>query len=128
MSEYFERYAVQPKPIGELPHHQMEKAQGAFAANVFMDNSLVSEADLVINIGEMDLNGPLQAYVDPHSHDVSSCYAVVGNLTIEVTLAGSTREVKGPAGIFIPAGLMHSIRPLRGKGTLVVVQRSGTFE
>ena len=128
MDNYFDHYVAKPKAIGDLPHHQMEKAKSAFTALVYMDNSLVSDADVVINIAEMDLKEPLQAYVDQHTHEVSSSYAIVGELVIEVSLESETQEIQGPAGVFIPAGVAHSVRPLRGKGTLVVIQRSGKFE
>ncbi|MBP1716367.1 MAG: hypothetical protein H6Q42_4570 [Deltaproteobacteria bacterium] len=129
MSEKIETYIVKPKPLGDLPHHEMDKIKKAMQAFIYLNDSLVAGSDLVIHIGEIhQLTAPIQPYVDQHKHDVSSAYALIGDLTLEVIIEGEKREVAGPAGVFIPAGKMHSVRPLRGTGYFIVIQRSGKFE
>jgi hypothetical protein len=129
MAEKIDPCIVKPKPLGDLPHHEMDKVKQAMQAFIYLNDSLVPGADMVIHIGEIkNLTAPFQPYVDQHKHDVSSAYALIGDLTLEVIIEGEKKEVSGPAGVFIPPGKMHSVRPLRGTGYFIVIQRSGKFE
>jgi 2-isopropylmalate synthase len=94
-----------------------------------MDQSLVPEADIVVHLTEVrQVPSDFRPYVEPHQHEVSSFYGIVGELTVEVTLDGERHEVTGPASVFIPSGVMHSIRPLRGKGQMIIVLRRGNYQ
>lgn len=126
-----DRFIVQPKPVGEIPHHDMSRFQeerDVIPMN-YLDESLVPEADLVVHVSEVKRVPPdFQPYVAPHQHEVSSFYGLVGDLTVEVLLDEEKREVTGPASIFIPPGLRHSIRPLRGKGYMIIILRRGNYQ
>lgn len=66
-----------------------------------------------------------KSHIEPHKHEVSEVYGVIGDLSVEFILEGERREVTGPASLFIPAGMMHACRPLRGSGYFLAVHRSG---
>jgi hypothetical protein len=93
-----------------------------------MSSDLVPEADVNLGIRHV-INTPtdFKPHIEPHTHEVSQVYAVVGELTVEVLLDEEKHQISGPAGIFIPAGMMHTIRPLKGSGYLVVVVRGGEY-
>jgi hypothetical protein len=125
------RFIVQPKPVGEIPHHEMARVQkeGDLVPMNYLDDSLLPETDLVVHVTEVKRVPPdFKPYVAPHQHEVSSFYGLVGDLTVEVLLGDEKREVTGPASIFIPPGLKHSIRPLRGKGYMIIILRQGKYE
>jgi hypothetical protein len=122
---------VRPTPVGEIPYHDMsrfQKERDVIPMN-YLDESLIPGADLVVHVSEVKRVPPdFKAYVAPHQHDVSSFYGLVGDLTVEVLLDDEKREVTGPASIFIPPGLKHSIRPLRGSGHMIIILRQGKYE
>jgi len=124
------RYVLQPKEVEPVPYHDIEKAKKAVAsANILLDNSMTPDADMVIHVAEYrNLQKPVDTYVDPHKHAFSSFYGVIGDLTIEVTLEGDRYEVSGPGSVFIPPGMMHSIRALKGDGHVLIVLRNGKYE
>ena len=125
------RFIVRPTPVGEIPHHDMsrfQKERDVVPMN-YLDDSLLAETDLVVHVTEIKRVPPdFKPYVQLHQHEVSSFYGLVGDLTVEVQLGDEKREVTGPASIFIPPGLKHSIRPLRGKGHMVIILRQGKYE
>ena len=126
-----DRFIVRPTPVGEIPHHDMSRFQeerDVIPMN-YLDESLVPEADLVVHVSEVKRVPPdFKPYVAPHQHEVSSFYGLVGDLTVEVQLDDEKREVTGPASIFIPPGVKHSIHPLRGKGHMIIILRQGKYE
>jgi mannose-6-phosphate isomerase-like protein (cupin superfamily) len=131
MTDKTSRFIVRPKPVGEIPHHEMARVQkeGDLVPMNYLDDSLLPETDLVVHVSEVKRVPPdFKPYVQPHQHEVSSFYGLVGDLTVEVQLGDEKREVTGPASIFIPPGLKHSIRPLRGKGHMVIILRQGKYE
>ena len=125
-----ERFIVSPQPVEELVYHNMSQIKrGAGSHNTFMDNSLVQEADILLHVREVkEVPSTLEFAAEPHKHDVSQLYGIIGELTIEVILDGERHEVSGPAGIFIPAGILHTIRPLKGSGYVVLSMRAGKYE
>jgi len=126
-----DRLIVKPKPVGEIPHHstpQLEKERDVIPLN-YMDNTMVLEADLVVHVSEVRrVPSDFQPHVAPHQHEVSSFYGLVGDVTVEVLLGEEKHEVTGPASIFIPPGLRRSIRPLRGKGPMIIILRRGNYK
>ena len=130
MSGKTDRFVVRPQLTGEIAHHDMSRARQEMGPSYnYMDQSLVPEADIVVHLTEVrQVPSDFSPYVEPHQHEVSSFYGIVGELTVEVTLDGERHEVTGPASVFIPPGVMHSIRPLRGKGQMIIVLRRGNYE
>ena len=131
MASQSSRFIIRPKPVGEIPHHDMLRFQEErdLVPMNYLDDSLLPETDLVVHVTEVKRVPPdFKPYVQPHQHTVSSFYGLVGDLTVEVLLGDEKREVTGPASIFIPPGMSHSIRPLRGKGFMVIILRQGHYE
>ncbi|MFH1169238.1 MAG: hypothetical protein V1691_00950 [Chloroflexota bacterium] len=116
--------------IEELLHHDMTRQRQQVGPSYnYMDSSLVPEADIRVGVGHIgEVPAGFKPLVKPHKHPVSKVYAIIGDLTVEVTLDGEKHEVSAPAGVFVPAGMMHSIKPLRGSGYLVVVLRGARYE
>ncbi len=125
-----DRLITQAKLIEDLPHHDMTRQRQQVGSSYnYMDSSLVPEADIRVGVGHIEqVPADLKPLVTPHKHPVSKVYAVIGDLTVEVTLDGERHEVSAPAGVFVPAGMMHAIRPLRGSGYLAVVLRGAKYE
>ena len=121
-----DRFIVHPKPIEQLVHHDMSKIS---VLNTFMDSSMVPEADVVLLVNEIKKVAPnLEQYVEPHTHDATQLYAIIGDLKVEVFLEDERHEVQGPACIFIPAGMKHVLRETSGSGYIVVVVKQGKYE
>ena len=111
----------------ELAHHDMRRAREALGPHYnYMSSSLVPEADMYFDLMHVEKVPPdFKSHVEPHKHQVSQLYAIIGELTIEVILEDERHEVSGPAAVFIPAGMTHTICPLSGSGYLTVVTRAG---
>ena len=124
------RFIAQAKPVKQLPYHDAARAgQELGPSHNYMGNSLVPDSDMYINIRHIQqVPADYKPHVEPHTHKVNKVYAIVGDLTVEVVLDDERHEVKGPAGIFVPAGMKHSLNPLRGNGHIVVVMDSGQYE
>lgn len=130
MGDLFARYVVRPEPIQHLLHHEMAAvAQQVGVAYRYMDAEMVAGADLVVHVRKVDGVPPgLPSFVDPHRHDVSHFYGLVGDLTVHLQLNDEEGEVTGPAGIFIPPGVVHRLQLARGNGYLIVILRQARYE
>ena len=113
-----------------VPSHDFTRAYREIGPSyVFMGSSLIPEADMQIAGREIKQVPPdFKSFMKPHKHEVSEVYVIIGDLTIEIVLDGEGQEVSGPASIFIPAGMMHAYRPLKGSGYVLVIDRSGEYK
>lgn len=130
MSEKTDYLIVKAQLIEELAYHDTERAKKEIGPLYnFMEDCLVPGADICIHIREVKQVPPgFKSHVDPHKHEVSSVYSIIGDLTMEITLEEEKHQVTGPASVFIPAGMKHAVRPLRGAGYLIVTVKSGKYE
>jgi len=130
MASKTERFIVPAQLIEELPYHDMAKARAELGSSYdYMSNSLLPEADINVGIDHIkQVPVDFKSHIEPHKHQVSEVYAIIGDLTVEVILDGERHEVSGPAGVFIPAGMIHTMRPLRGSGYFAAVMRGGKYE
>jgi len=125
---------VKPKELPELKNHKDEVLPPPYGPRVFhLGDELVPGADMFITSRTItSLDGPAEPNVQPHRHAVSQTYLVFGSgddgLEVEVAIEEQKVTARAPTTIFIPAGAMHSIRVLRGTGTLVGVLRSGRYD
>lgn len=110
----------QPKPAESLPHHESGMD---LQYPVFLSTDLVPGAALWVgyffspNIPQI-LAENIQdiGKAVPHRHSEPEVYLIIGEdnaITAEVVLDKERYEVSSPACVYIPAGLDHSIRPLR---------------
>ena len=125
-----DRFVFSPKEVEPIPFHDVKRLkEAARSAYNYLDDSLVPGADMVIHVTEYsELDKPPKPNVEAHKHKVSSFYGVIGDLTIEVTLEDERYEVSGPGSVFIPEGIMHSIRALKGTGYVIIALRQGKYE
>ena len=125
------RFIVTPQPIiGPVAYHDYTKLKPEERTlKRMMDSSLVPEADMTVRGGWTEVkNGPQASFVEPHIHEVSQMYIILGDLTAEVSLDGERHELTAPACVFIPAGMMHTIRMLKGSGYFLGIMRAGEYE
>jgi len=130
MASKTKRFIVPAQLIEELPYHDMARAREEFGpAYDYMSKSLVPEADINVSIDHIkQVPADFKPHIEPHTHPVSEVYLVIGDLTVEITLEDERHEVSGPAGVFIPAGMIHTMRPLRGNGYFAAVLGGGKYE
>lgn len=123
---------VSPQVLPELANHAEAKLPPAYRPRQYhMGASLAESADVFITSRTVvALAEPAEPNVHPHKHDVSQTYMFVsddGSLEFEIEIDGTREEGRAPACVFIPAGAMHSVRLLRGTGTIISIVRSGEY-
>ncbi len=129
MDGEIDKYITRPRILDELVFHDLDKAKKEIGLPYrYIDSSMVQEADVNVGLQEIKQVVPDFSFVEPHTHDVSQFYGIIGELTIEVTIEDEKREIEGPASIFIPAGKMHTFRPLSGSGYVMIILRQGVYE
>jgi mannose-6-phosphate isomerase-like protein (cupin superfamily) len=130
MASKTKRLIVPAQLTEELVYHDMARAREELGPSYdYMSSSLVPEADIWVNVDHIkQVPVDFKPYLEPHKHQVSEVYVVIGDLTVEVILGGERHEVSGEAGVFIPAGMIHTYRPLRGSGYCVTILRGGKYE
>ena len=124
------RFITPAQLVKELPHHDTARASKELGPSYnYMSSSLIPEADVHISaryIKQVPVD--FKSFVEPHKHQANQVYIIIDALAVEVILNGERHEVSGPAGIFIPAGMTHTIRPLKGSGYIVAVTEVGKYE
>ena len=124
---------VKPREQAELANHIEAHLPAAYHPRLLhLGADLVPGADLFITSRSVTaLAEPADPNVKPHRHQVSQTYLFLSpdnSLEVEVELAGKRALVRAPASTFIPAGVEHALRILRGTGTVLSIVRSGTYE
>lgn len=130
MASKTKRLIVPARLIDKLPYHDMARGREELGPSYdYMSSSLLPEADIWVGIDHIkQVPVDFKPYIEPHKHEVSEVYVIIGDLTVEVILDGERHEVSGPAGVFIPAGMIHTFRPLRGSGYFAGVMKGGKYE
>ena len=69
MAEKTSKYIVRPKIVGDLAHHQMAGVKQQLGPPyIYMEDSMVPEADLLVHVAEIKEVPPnFKPYVDPIS-------------------------------------------------------------
>ena len=123
MTRKTDRFIVNPQLLEELLYHDTSLARRMPGKRLkYVDVSLVPEADITVFVRSiMSVPSDMKSHVEPHKHDVSQIYGIIGELTMEVMLDNEWHEVTGPASVFIPAGMIHTVRVVRGSGHVVII-------
>ena len=126
-------YTVKPQVQPELANHIETHLPDAYQPRLLhLSEAVMPGADVFITSRSVEaLAGPAEPSVKPHRHAVSQTYMFISpdeSLEVEVEIEGERTHVIAPATTFIPAGKLHSLRILRGTGTVISVVRSGTYE
>ncbi len=124
---------VAPKELAHLAHHVESSLPAAYGPRLLhLGDGLVPGADVFITSRSVTgLSEPAEPNVLPHKHKVSQTYLFISadaSLEVEVELEGARTPVRAPASVFIPAGVEHALRILRGTGTVLSIVRSGAYE
>lgn len=129
MSGKTDHLVVKAQLIEKKVYHDTKRAEREIGPLYnFMEDCLVPGADICIHVREVKHVPPdYQSHVAPHKHEVSSVYSIIGDLTMEITLGEEKHLVTGPASVFIPEGMSHAVRPLKGTGYLVMTEKSGKY-
>ena len=130
MTSKTDRFVAAARPIKQLAYHDYTTLEPEDrTSKLMMDSSLVPEADITVVGGRKEIKpGRYWSVPEPHKHEVSELYMILGDLTVEVILDGEGHEVTGPACVFVPAGMMHTIRMIRGSGYSFGILRAGKYE
>ena len=124
---------VEPQELGHLANHVESSLPAAYGPRLLhLSEGLVPGADVFITSRSVTaLAGPAEPNVLPHTHEVSQTYLFSspdGSLEVEVEIEGKRTPVRAPASVFIPAGVEHALRILRGTGTVLSIVRSGQYQ
>jgi quercetin dioxygenase-like cupin family protein len=127
----YEKYVITPfEEKKDLPWHNKSEMETMGPLIAFLNKHIVPEADLNIYVHHMKVEeGKAPDYVDMHTHDVSQAYVFPQEgLTFEVNLGEENYVVDSPACIFIPPGLVHNLKILKGEGLEVCILRKEEYK
>lgn len=121
-----------PRKLDTLAHHDESRLPPAYGPRVVhLHEGMADGADLFITSRSVvRLEAPAEPNVSPHRHDVSQTFLFTsddGSLEFEIEIDGRHETGRAPAAVFVPAGAMHSLRILRGTGTVFSILRSGQY-
>lgn len=124
---------VKPHELAHLANHVESRLPAAYGPRLLhLSEEIVPGADVFITSRSVTaLAGPAEPNVLPHTHEVSQTYMFLSpddSLEVEVELEGQRTPVRAPASVFIPAGVEHALRILRGTGTVLSIVRSGNYQ
>lgn len=127
----YESLIIKPGETDKIKHHDMSAIKKLGTARKYLDKSLLEQADTRVIVRRLDGNTEnSEQYMNPHTHDVNQIYLFIGepgDLVFEMHLGGETHTVESPCTAFIPAGLEHWEKYIRGKGYLVTVLGKGSY-
>jgi quercetin dioxygenase-like cupin family protein len=126
----YEKYVIKPfEEKKDLPWHNKGKMETMGPLIAFLNKHIVPEADLNIYVHHMKVKeGEAPDYVNMHSHDVSQAYVFPEEgLTFEVTLNDEKYVEDSPACVFIPPGIVHNLKILKGEGVEVCILRKEEY-
>jgi hypothetical protein len=109
----------------DLAFHSKKGLEELGPLIAFLNRDMVDGADLNIFVHHIEVKGTTgPEYVDVHTHDVSQAYVFPEpGLTFEVILGEETYQAESPATVFIPPGLKHNLKILKGSGIEVCILR-----
>ncbi|WFQ80868.1 hypothetical protein PXH59_07150 [Xenorhabdus sp. SF857] len=121
------------KSSTELKYHR----HGPGKRFVMLDKRLVDGSPYYFIARQFSMIGADESaetgHVDSHTHNCDSVFLFLGDgqdyigLEVEVDLGGDIRHLHSPASVFIPAGVAHSYRFIRGCGTYINFVHKGDY-
>ncbi|MBN1829972.1 MAG: hypothetical protein JW884_12635 [Deltaproteobacteria bacterium] len=110
-------------------HRAHKTVQGTAAAMrrwTFCGDGHLPESSIRVTMRHLQEIPPdYKPHVETHYHDADKLYILLpdgdSNLEARVVLDGEEYTVLSPVTIFIPKGLPHSYRPLKGRGILLMI-------
>jgi 2-isopropylmalate synthase len=132
LPETLESLFLTPRKISatELKHHR----EGPGVRYVMVDERVVADCRQYCIAREIPaLTEPPPSHVDAHAHNVDSLFVFIGHepgltgLTVEVQLGDVVKELESPVSVFIPAGVVHTYRILKGRGVFINHVLAGSY-
>ena len=142
MNKKYEKYIARGLKVAKsLPFHKPDN----FFYPILMNSKRVSEANFwvfyfFLHFNEELAKNPGISWADRHRHPEGSdeTYLIIGDsgaITVEVSLGNGDEmeiyEITSPGSIFIPAGITHSIKPIKltpGKcGGIIAIVSNGEY-
>ena len=122
------------KPFARSAEELIRHKLGQGIRYVFLDTRVIPTTSFYAIVREVnDVREDERSHVDMHSHNCDSAFLFIGNspalkgLTAEVTLENEKYTLDSPASVFIPAGLAHTYRFIRGSGYYINIVLSGDY-
>ncbi|MHA1276043.1 MAG: hypothetical protein ACTSQI_08380 [Candidatus Helarchaeota archaeon] len=140
-SKYAKNIVSGVKTVRSLPYHKPDK----FFYPLLMSNTRVPNATMwcyyfFLHPNEELAKNPAISWADRHRHPEGSdeTYFIIGDkdsIVVVITIGDNaemeTYEVASPGAVFIPAGVTHSIKPIRMKpgtcGGILAVVTNGEY-
>lgn len=100
---------------------------------VMIDNRFINDSRCYCIVRDVVKVENEQPHVDKHRHCVDSLFLFIGNddnlngLTVEVSLSEERFVVHSPTAVFIPAGISHSYRFIKGSGKFINFVLAGDY-
>ncbi|MDC9581603.1 hypothetical protein PSI15_08515 [Xenorhabdus sp. PR6a] len=121
------------KSATELKYHR----HGPGKRFVMLDNRLIDGSPFYFIARQFSMTNTDETteigHVDNHIHNCDSVFLFLGDgkdyagLEVEVNIGGTIRRLSSPSSVFIPAGVNHSYRFIRGCGTYINFVNKGCY-
>ncbi len=118
------------KSSTELTGHQ----EGQGIRYVFLDKRVIPDSTIYSIVRKVvDVHEDSKSHVDMHKHNCDSAFLFIGNrknlrgLVCEVSLGNEKYLIESPTSVFIPKGLNHSYRLVRGSGYYINIVLSSDY-
>jgi mannose-6-phosphate isomerase-like protein (cupin superfamily) len=113
------------QPLSEVPDHFDIPGITRY---LMMDNQMVRGKSFHIathEISDAYICSETHHYTVPHTHDFDEVNLLISSentLVYEFQLNDTVETIEAPACIYVPAGVKHDSKALRGTGTFVCIQ------
>ncbi|MFW9779460.1 MAG: hypothetical protein ACFFE8_11450 [Candidatus Heimdallarchaeota archaeon] len=130
----YEGNFIKPKVSEEIPHHDSSEMEKIGANMVLLDDSLFSGAGVRITtrIVRGVVDEP-EDYVELHTHEVDQVFIYLGeagnesSLEVEFRFEEEVYRIKSPTTVFVPKGVAHTQKIIRGSGRYITLLKKGKY-
>lgn len=130
----YERNFVKPRVSEDIPHHDSKEMDNIGKNMVLLDD--MSYPNAGIRMTTRFVKGVTEDpgdYVDLHSHDVDQVFIFLGTpedeeaLEVEFIFEDERYRIKSPITVFVPKGVRHTQKIIRGSGRYITLLKEGTY-
>jgi mannose-6-phosphate isomerase-like protein (cupin superfamily) len=130
----FEKNFVKPRVSEDIPHHDSKEMDKIGKNIVLLDDKSYSGAG--IRMTTRVVKGVTEDpgdYVDLHSHEVDQIFIFLGtpeneeSLEVEFVFEDEIYQIKSPITVFVPKGVRHTQKIVRGSGRYITLLKEGTY-
>jgi len=130
----FEKNFVKPRVSEEIPHHDSTEMDKIGANIVLLDDKSYSGAGIRMTTrlvqGVTEDPGD---YVGLHTHEVDQVFIFLGtpedekSLEVEFIFEDEKYLINSPITVFVPKGVPHTQKIVRGSGRYITLLKEGTY-